>query len=132
MLLSPAFGPPGRDKKRNISSSDTNVSVITSNVLPGFSLSGTLGTPTAAADYLLATMNRNTTLIEANEVADTYVIEYLLTRPDPLPQLQTVSVIGFIEESNQLVTMTVVAPVTEWKSTKGRLLKQTANSFRLL
>lgn len=49
----PAFGPPGRLDSRGVSKGDTNVSVIVSKGLTGFSLHGTLGTPTNAAETLL-------------------------------------------------------------------------------
>ena len=141
VVLSAAFGPPGRAAgRRDVSSADTNVSVIVSDVLPGFSMQGTLGTPTEAANYLLSRMimnkkNTNSTLLDAQQPVgrDEYVIEYVVTRPSG-DQLQTVSVIGFVAQRNTIVTMTVVAPRTAWasNSSSSSKLRKIVSSFQLL
>lgn len=129
-----AFGPPGRVAGRDVSSADTNVSVIVSDVLPGFSLEGTLGTPDQAADYLLKGMKRDITLIGArlDSDRDVYELVYQVNRPRPLESLRCTSIIGFIAATNTLVTQTVIAPVDRWEDTvEGAKLQKVASSFRL-
>lgn len=128
-----AFGPPGRVVGRDVSSADINVSVIVSDVLPGFSLEGTLGTPEQAADYLLKGMKRNITLINArlDDIRNVYELSYEVNRGS-LESLRCTSVIGFIAPTDTLVTQTVIAPVSKWEnSVEGAKLQKVASSFRL-
>jgi PsbP len=128
-----AFGPPGRVTGRDVSSADTNVSVIVSNVLPGFSLEGTLGTPEQAADYLLKGMKRDISLIAArlDDQRSVYELEYQVNRNQGADSLRCISVIGFIASTNTLITQTVVAPASRWTSGDASKLRKIASSFRL-
>jgi hypothetical protein len=125
--------------RRDVSSADTNVSVIVSDVLPGFSMAGTLGTPEQAAAYLLNGMNRDIRLIEArlDEQRNVYELEYQVNRPQGQESLRCISVIGFIAPTNTLVTQTVVAPTSQWSSDSSNnsdaadKLRKVASSFRL-
>jgi PsbP len=143
VAASTAFGPPGRvTGGRDVSSADTNVSVIVSDVLPGFSLAGTLGTPEQAAEFLLKGMKRDISLIEArlDDQRHVYELEYQVNRQNqqqsggvPVESLRCISVIGFIAATNTLVTQTVVAPASQWSSSSdaSNKLRKVTTSFRL-
>lgn len=149
-----AFGPPGSG-----STSRTNVSVVVSQVMPGFTLRGILGTPTDAANQLLQTSiapqgsGRVATLLKANEefrgISNVYQFEYWLdfetinrvgttddvNYPNLNRRLRAISVIAEREEDT-LITLTVVAPESEWQNEERenrnvRNLRHIADSFKL-
>lgn len=137
-----AFGPPGRLNVNGVSEQgDTNVSVLVSPVMPGFSLRGTLGTPTSAAETLLRVSiapegsGKTATLINAFEDTErrVYQFEYVVDRgPNKGPPLHTISVIAE-RNGDTLLTLTVVAPVQSWDSDPNFALKlqKAAESFHL-
>lgn len=150
-----AFGPPGSNSK-----SRTNVSVVVSKVMPGFTLREVLGTPNDAANQLLQTSiapqgsGREATLLKASEefrgVSNVYQFEYWLdffknassnvTKDnndnfDIDRRLRAISVIAE-RDQNTLITLTVVAPEAEWQqqereSRKISELRNIADSFKL-
>jgi hypothetical protein len=135
-----AFGPPGRLNKKGVSEQgDTNVSVIISTGLTGFSLQRTLGNPTSAAETLLNVSlappgsGRVATLVNAAEDKDrgVYQFEYTVDRGERGPPLRNISVIGG-RNGDTLVTLTVVAPAGDWKDeTYSAKLRKIASSFHL-
>ena len=133
----PAFGPPSRLDSRGVSKGDTNVSVIVSKVLSGFSLHGTLGTPTNAAETLLKVSlapersGRIATLVNAEEDKErqVYQFEYDIDRGRSEPYLKAISVIAE-RNSDTLLTLTVVAPRQDWVA-EGTKLRKVASSFHL-
>lgn len=134
-----AFGPPGRLNKNGVSEQgDTNVSVIVSGGLPGFSLRGTLGSPTAAASTLLRVSlapegsGRVATLLDAEEDAarNVYQFTYDVDRGEKGKPLRAVSVIA--ARADTLITSTVVAPRDDWDDLKyAEKLRKVASSFHL-
>jgi hypothetical protein len=149
-----AFGPPGSS-----STSKTNVSVVVSKVMPGFTLRGVLGTPTNAANQLLQTSiapqgsGRDATLLKASEEfrgnSNVYQFEYWLDfisnnkngttdgveYLDLSRRLRAISVISE-RGGDTLITLTVVAPESEWQKDEQEKrtvseLRQIANSFKL-
>jgi hypothetical protein len=149
-----AFGPPGSS-----STSKTNVSVVVSKVMPGFTLRGVLGTPTDAANQLLQTSiapqgsGRDATLLKANEefrgISNVYQFEYWLDFVsndksgttgdveylDLSRRLRAISVISERGEDT-LITLTVVAPESEWQKEEQEKrnvseLRKIADSFKL-
>lgn len=136
-----AFGPPGRLNKRGVSEQgDTNVSVVVSSVMPGFSLKGTLGDPTSAAQTLLRVSlapegsGRSATLLSAGEdsARQVYQFEYTVDRGDRGPPLRAISVIA-ARNSDAVVTLTVVAPSEDWRDENfARKLRKVANSFHVV
>lgn len=111
-----AFGPPGRLNAQGTSvNGDTNVSVIVSKVPPGFSLRGTLGTPTSAAEKLLSTSlapegsGRVATLLEAEEDVDrrVYQFTYVVDRGERGVKLRAISVISASPSGDTLINLTV-------------------------
>jgi hypothetical protein len=135
-----AFGPPGRLNKKGVSEQgDTNVSVIVSTGLTGFSLRGTLGSPTSAAETLLSVSlappgsGRVATLVDAVEDKDreVYQFEYTVDRGERGPPLRNISVIGG-RNGDTLVTLTVVAPAEDWRDEAyAAKLRKIASSFHL-
>ena len=146
-----AFGPPGSN-----STSRTNVSVVVTKVLPGFTLPGTLGSPVIAANTLLQTIiapegsGRKATLLKASEefrgMSNVYQFEYWLdffgdkssTQNDDVAKDRRLRAISVIAERNQntLLTLTVVAPEIEWQQDQQRMnntnqLRKIADSFKL-
>ncbi len=140
-FLSTAFGPPGRLNKQGVSSGDTNVSVIVSPVMTGFSLRGTLGDPNTAAQQLLQTSlappnsGRTATLLDAVEDVNrggVYQFEYHVNRGERGPPLRAISVIAE-QHGDTLLTMTVVAPEADWENANYQAkLRTMAKSFHLL
>ncbi|GKY91526.1 hypothetical protein MPSEU_000126100 [Mayamaea pseudoterrestris] len=130
-----ALGPPGRLDGRGVSQADTNVSVVLSTLLPGFSLRGTLGTPTVAAETFLRVslapegLGRTASLIDASEdeSRQVYEFEYTIDRGDKGPPLRAISIIASMP-GDTLLTLTVVAPVEAW-ATSDKKLRKIASSF---
>ena len=113
-----------------------NVSVIKSKLLPGFTLQGTLGTPTEAAEKLLksaAPTPKEATLISAQQETRKgqlyYVYEYLVKKPDTNFNQHILSIIT--SRDSNLYTFTVQAPNNEWESEKETIIK-IANSFEII
>lgn len=125
-----AFGPMGSDGR-------VNLSVIKSNIMPGFSLRGTLGAPEKAASILLSTViappgsGKETNLISATEDVrngiPVYVFEYTVKKGNTFFQ-HAISVI--IAKREELVTFTAVAPEAKWGEF-SQMLTKSASSFRL-
>jgi len=138
VLPDTAFGPPGRLNARGVSMGDTNVSVLVSNVPAGFSLRGTLGTPSSAAEtYLTKSLappgsGRTAALVEAWEDTDrrVYQFEYTVDRVERGPPLRAISVIAQ-RNGDTLLTLTVIAPDREWIGTYETKLRKVASSFHL-
>jgi hypothetical protein len=122
-----AFGPPGRLNPRTGVSEqwDTNVSVIVAGGLTGFSLQGTLGSPTEAAEKLirlsLAPAGSNRTVALTSAIADSqrqvYQLEYTVDRGNDKPLLRAISVIAAGSPvGTKLITLTVTAPNLIWET----------------
>lgn len=139
-----AFGPPERSGDNT-----ENVSVVRQRLMAGFSLRRTLGEPQAAAERLLSTAiappgsGRTTELLSAGEslrpaprksgVANPeaglcYDLEYILTRQDGR-RVHNLALI--MARGDDLFTLTVLAPESEWASKEDKL-RRVAQSFRLL
>lgn len=119
---------------------DTNVSVIVSGGLSGFSLKGTLGPPEEAADKLirlsLAPEGSGRTISLLSAVEDTarelYQLEYDVDRGERGPPLRAISLIAAgTPVGTKLITMTVTAPKQAWTSdaTLATKLERIASSF---
>jgi hypothetical protein len=138
VLPDAAFGPPGRLDSRGVSKGDTNVSVVISKVNPGFSLRGNLGTPTNAAETFIRLSlapegsGRTAKLVNAEEDAErqVYQFEYDVDRGERGPPLKAISLIA-VQSSDNLLTLTVVAPLQEWDSKSEAKLRKVASSFHL-
>jgi hypothetical protein len=137
-----AFGPPGRLNRDGVSESgDTNVSVIVSSGLTGFSLQGTLGTPQTAAEKLLRLSiapegsGRVATLESAVEdvARRVYQFEFVVDRGVARrPPLRNISVIAASPTGDRLYTLTAVAPVQAWEDPAyADKLRKIAESFHL-
>lgn len=135
-----AYGPPGRLVNGVSESGDTNVSVIVSTGLRRFSLQGTLGSPTSAAETLLrvslapAGSGRVATLVDAVEDVSrgVYQFEYTVDRGDRGPPLRNISVIGASGSGDKLYTLTVVSPSKAWENPAyASKLRKIASSFHL-
>ena len=135
-----AYGPAGRLNQNGVSESgDTNVSVIVSSGLSGFTLQGTLGTPTNAATTLLSRSiapegsGRVATLLNAEQVRENqYKFEYIVDRGERGPQLRNIAVIAASPLGDKLFTLTVVAPDSKWQDTAlDAKLRKIADSFHL-
>jgi len=136
-----AYGPPGRLNQNGVSQAgDTNVSVIVSSGFSGFTLRGTLGTPTDAAETLLSRSiapegsGRTATLLRAVEDrgGQTYQFEYIVDRGARGPPLRNIAVIAASPIGDKLYTLTVVAPVEKWKDVEyDSKLRKIADSFHL-
>ena len=116
---------------------DTNVSVVVSSVVPGFSLKGTLGDPASAAQTLLRVSlapegsGRSATLLSAEEdsARQVYQFEYTVDRGERGPPLRAISVIA-ARNSDAVITLTVVAPSEDWgDEIFASKLRKVANSF---
>jgi len=105
-----ALGPSDGDGRENIS-------VIKSNVLPGFSMQTTLGPPQDAAEKLLSTTiapqgsNKQASLIRAveREADGSYVFEFIVQGIDSKGrafEAHNLSVIAFRPRDNSLFTVT--------------------------
>jgi len=137
-----AFGPARSDGRENIS-------LIKSKVMPGFTLRGTLGTPSDAAEKLLSTViapptsGKRYTLLSAYEDQrngkPAYVFEYTIQKdteggadnrkipPDFF--IHTISVI-MTKNGDDLYTLTAIAPESVWVE-RGPIVKKMADSFEL-
>lgn len=136
-----AYGPAGRLNQKGVSESgDTNVSVIVTSGLQGFSLRNTLGPPQAAAEKLLSLSiappgsGRVATLLDA--VDDTsrsvYQFEYAVDRGERGPPLRNISVVAANALGDKLFTLTVVAPLKQWDDPVfASKLRKIATSFHL-
>mmetsp|Transcript_54607 Transcript_54607/g.63041 ORF Transcript_54607/g.63041 Transcript_54607/m.63041 type:complete len:351 (+) Transcript_54607:2-1054(+) len=134
-----AYGPPGRLNEQGFSQQgDTNVSVIVSSGLSGFSLKS-IGTPTDAAEILLSRSiapegsGRTAKLLRSIEDRDseTYQFEYIVDR-NRGPQLRNIAVIAASPKGDTLYTLTVVAPAEKWIDDKyDAKLRKIADSFHL-
>ena len=135
-----AYGPPGYFNEKGISQSDTNISTIASKLRPGFSLRGSLGSPTEAAETLLKVSiapegsGRVATLLDASEqvrgTGSVYTFEYKIDRGDRGVPLRAISVYAR-QGGDTLVTMTVVAPEKDWVGDYELKLRKIAESFKL-
>jgi PsbP len=141
-LLPSAFGPPGRLNPRTGVSEqgDTNVSVIVSGGLSGFSLRGTLGSPTEAAEKLirlsLAPEGSGRTIDLKRALEDiernVYQLEYDVMRPNGRPPLRAISIIAAGSPAGtKLITLTVTAPKEVWDvdAKLATKLERIASSF---
>ena len=137
-----AFGPPGRLNPRTGVSEqgDTNVSVIVSGGLVNFSLKGTLGTPTNAAETFLRLSlapegsGRTATLISAEEDTEreVYQFKYDVDRGPSRPPLRAISAIAAGKPAGStLLTLTVTAPKESWEgdSKFASKLEKIASTF---
>lgn len=142
VLPDAAFGPVGRFTGRGVSQADENVSVIASKLpVADFTLRGTLGTPTNAAETLFRTAlapegsGKIATLVAACEenrgLSNVYQFDYTIDRGTRGVPLRAISVIS--ERNNDtLITLTVVSPASEWgKPEKEAKLRKIAGSFKL-
>jgi hypothetical protein len=135
-----AFGPAGRLNENGVSETgDTNVSVVVSSGLSGFTLQGNLGTPTNAAEKLLSLSiapegsGRTATLLGAVQDDSMYKFEYIVDRGELGPPLRNIAVIAASPAGDKLYTVTVVAPAEKWKhSNSGTQFRKIADSFHLL
>jgi len=135
----PLLASTNDDKKSNVDVRE-NLSVIRSSVLPGFSLRGTLGSPSEAADRLLssviapATSGKTYSLVSASEETrngvPTYIFEYVIDRNSPTPEIHqhTVSVVA--SRGTELYTLTATVPSVYWDAEQARI-RDIANSFSL-
>lgn len=132
-----AYGPPGRLNQKGVSQQgDTNVSVIVSSGLTGFTLEGTLGTPKEAAETLLSKSiapegsGRTATLLRSVQTSSGYQFEYIVDRGTRGPPLRNIAVVAAAPAGDKLYTLTVVAPAERWKENDAKLRK-IADSFHL-
>jgi hypothetical protein len=140
-----AYGPdeggnkPGDGKE--------NISVIKSNVMPGFTLKGTLGEPKEAAERLLQNViatpasGKKSVLIDAfadtREGSPAYVFEYTVQK-EPSINSNNVQKPGFYQHSisvvmsrgTELFTLTAVAPESKWTEQKSTI-ETVAKSFKI-
>mmetsp|Transcript_13061 Transcript_13061/g.28850 ORF Transcript_13061/g.28850 Transcript_13061/m.28850 type:complete len:335 (-) Transcript_13061:24-1028(-) len=143
VLPDAAFGPPGKKDARGLTpqGADTNVSVVSSRLRPGFSLRGSLGPPKDAAETLLRVSlapegsGRVGTLLTASEEhrgrSSVYQFEYDIDRGERGVPLRAISVIGVVG-GEVLVTSTVVAPKADWADkTYADKLRRIIESFKL-
>ncbi|CBN74878.1 conserved unknown protein [Ectocarpus siliculosus] len=130
-----AFGPQGGDGIEN-------VSVVKSELMPGFSLKRTLGDPKEAAEKILSTViappgsGREWELLEAFEDNRepgglVYQFEYRVQGQRIRKPMRNVGVVA--ARGSTLFTVTVLAPEESWggKGGRGEKFRQMANSFRL-
>lgn len=124
-----AFGPPRGTSRENLS-------VFRSNLVPGFSLRGTLGPPREAAQRLLDTAiapegsGKTATLIDARETSlGYYAFEYTLTLASQQITLHNLAVVAQ-RQGKFLYTLTILAPDDVWPSRKD-VFEQVADSFKL-
>jgi hypothetical protein len=113
---------------------------VVSTGLPGFSLRGTLGSPTNAAETLLRVSlapegsGRTATLVKAEEDVSrgVYQFEYNVDRGERGPPLRAISVVAG-RNSDTLITLTVVAPSEDWRADKfAYKLRKIAGSFHVI
>ena len=136
-----AYGPPGRLNQKGVSESgDTNVSVIVTSGLQGFSLKRTLGEPKEAAEKLLRLSiapegsGREAVLLSAIEDTsrDVYQFEFNVDRGAKGPPVKNISVVAASSLGDKLVTLTVVAPLEKWNDKNFDMkCRKIASSFHL-
>jgi hypothetical protein len=136
-----AYGPPGRLNQKGVTQQgDTNVSVIVSSGLSGFTLKGTLGTPKDAAESLLLKSiapegsGRTATLLRSIEDrnGENYKFEYIVDFGERRPPLRNIAVIAASPNGETLYILTVVAPAEKWMDDKyDAKLRKIADSFHL-
>jgi hypothetical protein len=126
--------------EKGVSQGDTNVSVVVSKGLTGFTLQRTLGTPTSAAETLLKVSlapegsGRVATLLKAEEdsTRNLYQFEYSVDRGEMGVPLRAISVVAG-KNGGTLLTLTVIAPQEDWKSEAyAAKLRKIADSFHLI
>ncbi|CAM9092701.1 unnamed protein product [Pylaiella littoralis] len=128
-----AFGPQGGDGIEN-------VSVVKSELMPGFSLKKTLGEPKEAAEKLLSTViappdsGREWELLDAFEDGrepggSVYQFEYRVQGQGIRKPMRNVGVVA--ARGSTLFTVTVLAPEESWRGDRGEQFRQMAKSFRL-
>jgi len=140
LLPDSAYGPPGRLDRKGVSESgDTNVSVIVSGGIRGFSLR-TLGRPEEAAEKLLRLSiapegsGRVATLLSAVEDKSrgVYEFEFNVDRGPRGSPIKNISVIAATPGGDKLITLTVVAPLQLWDDDVfDRKCRKIASSFHL-
>lgn len=119
------------------------MSVIKSDGLSNFSLKGTLGTPTNAAETFLRLSlapegsGRKATLLQAEEdlQRSVYQFTYDVDRGPAAPPLRAISVIAAGKpEGTILLTLTVIAPKETWEvDTKfAQKMQKIADSFHTI
>jgi hypothetical protein len=136
-----AYGPVGRLNQQGVSESgDTNVSVIVTSGLQGFSLRNTLGPPQTAAEKLLSLSiappgsGRVATLLDALEdtARHVYQFEYTVDRGERGPPIRNISVVAGNALGDKLYTLTVVSPLKQWDDPVfASKLRKIATSFHL-
>jgi PsbP len=136
-----AYGPPGRLNEKGVSESgDTNVSVIVTSGLRGFSLRKTLGDPNEAAEKLLRLSiapedsGRVATLLSAVEdkPREVYQFEFNVDRGSKGPPVKNISVVAATPQGDKLFTLTVVAPLQQWNDKTFEMkCRKIASSFHL-
>ncbi|KAL3781693.1 hypothetical protein ACHAW5_011063, partial [Stephanodiscus triporus] len=135
-----AYGPPGRLNRKGVSESgDTNVSVIVTGGMRGFSLR-MLGGPEEAAEKLLRLSiapegsGRVATLLSAVEDKSrgVYVFEFNVDRGLRGSPIKNLSVVASTPEGDKLITLTVAAPLQLWDDDVfDRKCRKIASSFHL-
>jgi hypothetical protein len=139
-----AYGPANK----GMSFGETeNLSVIKSNVQPGFTLKGTLGEPREAAERLLQNViaapgsGKSYVLLDASENkregVPAYVFEYTIKKEGTLNAAGVLKG-GFYQHSisvvmsrgNELYTFTGVAPENKWEE-KRKGVEISAKSFKI-
>jgi hypothetical protein len=141
MLPDSAYGPPGRLNEKGVSESgDTNVSVIVTTGLRGFTLRKTLGEPKEAAEKLLRLSiapegsGLVTSLLSAVEdkSREVYQFEFDVDRGSKGPPLKNISVVAASPQGDKLFTLTVVAPLQRWNDNVFDMkCRKIASSFHL-
>ena len=132
-----------------LSKGKENLSVLKSQVMSGFTVDGTLGTPEEAAPKLMeiiapASSGKTYTLINAykrddiniNKLQDNsnsiyYVIEYRIEKSSNNLNQHCISVITSRNQRNSLFTLTAMAPEPTW-TINSQKITTIANSFHLL
>ncbi len=140
VLPDSAYGPPGRLNRKGVSESgDTNVSVIVTGGMRGFSLR-TLGGPEEAAEKLLRLSiapegsGRVATLLSVVEDKSrgVYEFEFNVDRGPRRSPIKNLSVVAATPEGDKLITLTVVAPLQLWDDDVfNRKCIKIASSFHL-
>eukprot|EP00607_Mallomonas_marina_P010267 CAMPEP_0182423290 /NCGR_PEP_ID=MMETSP1167-20130531/9244_1 /TAXON_ID=2988 /ORGANISM="Mallomonas Sp, Strain CCMP3275" /LENGTH=298 /DNA_ID=CAMNT_0024602121 /DNA_START=159 /DNA_END=1055 /DNA_ORIENTATION=+ len=124
-----AYGPAGSNRGENLS-------VMKSQVMPGFSLQGTLGAPKEGAEFLLANTiapansGKSYELLSAYQDErngnPTYTFEYTVKGANFY--VHSLSVI--ISRGTELYTFTIVIPQSQWTPEKESMAKTVASSFQ--
>ena len=124
-----------------------NLSVIKSNVMPGFTLEGTLGEPKEAAERLLQNViapsgsGKKYALINAYsdnyDGSPVYIFEYTVQKEASMSSSNVPkggfyqhSISAIMSRGTELFTLTGVAPESKWEDQK-QTIKQIIESFRI-